>query len=46
MKKMNIPVLAVLIASAVIVGGGNSTRAETGGLTVNVRRSNHLEPVP
>lgn len=42
MKTMKIPVLAVLVASAVIVGGGNSTRAETGDLTVNAPRSNYM----
>ncbi|MEK6288043.1 MAG: SRPBCC domain-containing protein [Acidobacteriota bacterium] len=48
MKTMNNPslaVLGVLAASALIVGGDNSTRAETGGPTVKVQGKNTADNV-
>lgn len=45
MKTMNSPalaILAVLVASALIVGGDNSTSAETGGPAVNVLNGNYM----
>ena len=42
MKRMNYPALAALVASALIVAGGQATKAEPGASTVKVPKGNYM----